>query len=508
MTLDSESNRGEMPANAGDFRDRTIVGLTWSVALQIVSQLLKFVVTVVLARLLSPQEFGLMGMVVVLTGFAEVVNEMGLGYALVQRKQLEEAHLSTVFWVNLAAGAVWTAAFVALSRPIAAFYGEPALERLSIALSCMFLLGSLSIVQRNMLLRTMNIRAIFVAETTAVFVSGASAILAALAGAGVWSLVVQSLAITGTLCVMFWLQSPWRPRAIFEIRALRELFGYSTNLLGTNLLAYSSKNLDNLLIGKLVGAVAIGVYMRAYNLMLLPLRQVTKSLTRVMFPTLSAIQDDIEKVKRVYLQATRAIALVTFPMMVGLMVAAEPFVLAIYGEKWREVVPIIRVLCLTGMQQSVGITVAWIFNSQGRTDTRLRLGIYDFIVTTAAFVVGLRLGGVMGLAIAYVTVSYTLLLYPWWAIAGRLIHMRFFEMVLNLTPILFCAGAMGAAVWLAELHVPAGWPAAARLLVLVATGVAVYGAAVHFLQLRAYTEIRALVADRAARRSQAVPAGD
>ncbi|MDD5304531.1 MAG: lipopolysaccharide biosynthesis protein, partial [Elusimicrobia bacterium] len=351
-----------------DLRGQTLTGLKWNGAGHVARQTLQFAISVVVARALSPEEFGLMGMIVVFSGLAGLFVGLGLGTALVQRQNLEERHLSTIFWVNVACGAALTAGFAWASPAIARFYGEPILRALTLAVGFNFLIGSLSIVQRNMLVRTMDFRALFIIETTAVSCAGIAAVGGALAGWGVWSLVAQSLVLTTVSAIMLWRMSPWRPAWRIDGAALRELWGFSANLMAYNMLNFSDRNLDNLLIGKFIGPTALGVYARAYSLMLLPIDQVCDVLTRVMFPVLSLLQKDIASVKRVYLRATRAIALISFPLMLGLLVVAEPLIETVYGEKWLGAVPLIRILCLTGLSQSLGTTVGWIFNSQGRTD--------------------------------------------------------------------------------------------------------------------------------------------
>lgn len=487
-----------------DLREKTLTGLKWSGAGHVARQALQFAISVVVARMLSPHEFGLMGMVGVFAGLAGIFAGLGLGTALVQREKLEDRHLSTIFWTNLACGATLTAAFAAASPAIARFYGEPILRGLALAGAFNFLIGSLSIVQRNMLIRTMDFRGLFVIETTAVGCAGAVAVGGALAGWGPWCLVAQSLVLTTVSAAMLWRRSDWRPAWSFDAAALRELWGFSSNLLGYTVLNFSDRNLDNLLIGKFIGSSPLGIYARAYGLMLLPLDQVSSVLTRVMFPVMSVLQRDHESVRRIYLRATRTIALVSFPMMLGLLVTAEPLILTVYGEKWRGAILLVQIFCLTGLEQSLGTTVGWIYNSQGRTDIQFKWGIFCFIVRSLAFVAGLR-WGILGVTVAYVVADY-LLFYPSWAIPGRLIGLSVGEIVGNVSKTFLCAALMAAAVWLLGLLLPPLWPSWATLAAQVPAGVLVYLALIHLLQVESYLEVRALAAARLQSRS-AAPVG-
>ncbi len=479
-----------------DLRGQTLSGLRWAGGGHVLSQITTFSISVFLARLLGPAEFGLMGMIAVFTGFAAMFSELGLGAALIQRKDLQDRHLSTIFWVNLATGTALTTLFVLGSPLVAAFYREPQLRALTAVTAFNFILGSLAGVQRNMLVRAMDFRKLFLIETSGLLCASVSALAAALMGAGVWTLVVQSMVATTTVVVLLWATSSWRPAPRADMSALRELLGYSTNLLGSNLINYSNRNLDNLLVGRFIGAAPLGVYVRAYDLMMLPIYQVVNIVTKVMFPAMSAIQDDVPRVKRVYMRATRCIALLTFPMIVGLLVTAEPFILFVYGEKWAAVVPLVQLFCLIGLTGSVTTTTGWIYNSQGRTDLQFRWSVFDFVLTTAAFFIGLP-WGVTGIATAYV-VRGAILLYPCWRLSGGLIDLRFGEMASNLSGVFFCTATMGAAVHVLGLSLPAGWPHGARLGVMVSTGVVVYAALIHLLRLEAYREAREMIAERSA----------
>lgn len=487
-----------------DLRDKTLAGLKWSGATHVAAQTLQFAISVVVARALSPHEFGLMGMIAVFSGLAGVFTGVGLGTALVQKLELEERHLSTIFWVNVACGAALTAGFAAAAPAIARFYGEPILRALTVAIGFNFFFGSLSIVQRNVLVRNMDFRSLFIIETAAAACSGAVAVAGALTGWGAWSLVAQSLVLTSVSAAMLWRLSAWRPAWIFDGAAFRELWGFSSHLLGSHVLNFSDRNLDNLLIGRFIGPNALGIYARAYGLMLLPIDQVSSVLTRVMFPVLSILQRDRDSVKRVYLRATRAIALVSFPMMLGLLVVAEPLVLTVYGEKWRGAVLLIQIFCLTGLEQSLGTTVGWIFNSQGRTDLQLRWGVCTFLVRSFSFVIGLR-WGILGVTVAYVAADYVLF-YPSWAIPGRLIGLSVGEIVGNVAKTFLCAATMAGAVWLLGRFLPAQWPSWAFLAAQVPFGVIFYLGLIHSLQLESYLELRALAAEQLQWRPYA-PAG-
>ena len=478
-----------------NLRARTLSGLGWSGAAQVTLQVFQFLVGVILARLLSPQEFGLIGMIIVFTGFANLFGDLGLSAALIQKLDIEQRHLSSVFWVNIAAGIILTGIVVAAAPLIATFYNEPALRVLTMVIALNFFIGSFNVVQNALLRKNMDFQRLARIEIAASFLAGVLAISVALLGLGVWSLVAQSLMFTAVSVAMMWQISTWRPTFSLDTRALKQLLGFGSNLLGFNILNYWMRNIDNVLIGKIIGSSALGIYARAYSLMLLPVSQISSVVSRVMFPALSTIQDDIERVKQIYLRSTRTIAFVTFPMMIGLLVVAKPFILSVYGDKWREVIPILQIFCLTGMGQSVGTTVGWIYTSQGRTDIMLKWGIFSGIVNMISLVIGLR-WGVIGVATAYVLSGYILLWYPAWTIPGRLINLRFSEMIKNLSGPFYCAVAMGVLVWTSGLFLPVNWPQWVYLAIQVPIGVMLYIAMMHIFKVRVFIETYELIGER------------
>jgi O-antigen/teichoic acid export membrane protein len=477
-----------------NLKQQTVTGVIWSAGARAGSQVLHFAVTVILARLLIPEDFGLVAMIAVFTGFVSLFVDFGLAAALIQRRTLTEAHRSSAFWMNVTAGVVLAALTAALAPALAAFYGEPRLAALTVVLSINFVIGSVAIVQSALLQRAMDFRRLAVVEISSILIGGAAAVGAATAGYGVWSLIVLLLAGTSIRAALLWTLSDWRPHLILDRDAARELWRFSGNLAGYWAVNYWSRNADNFLIGKFVGASGLGIYSRAYSLMLMPLQQISQVTARVMLPALSRIQEDRPRVKRAYLRAVGIIALLSCPVMAGLFVVAEPFVLTLYGPRWRDVVPVLQILCIAGLMQPVGTTVGWIYTSQGRTDWLFRWGLIQSALTVLAFGIGI-MWGVHGVALAYAIRTYVLL-YPSFAIPGRLIDMRVREVFMAVRGPLSSALAMAGLVWAVGAVLPADWPPGAVLLVQFGTGVFAYAALVHLFVLKPYLELKDLVRER------------
>ena len=481
------------------FRHKTLNAIVWSSSSQAGQQALSFIIGVILARLLSPREFGLIAMVTVLTGFARVFAHLGLGAALVYKQDVRREHLSSVFWVNLISGFLLMVIFMMGSSLIAGFYGEPLLLPLSIFISTHFLFDSVSIVQKTVITKSLDFRTLFIVQTGSVGVGGLVAIAMAYSGFGVWSLAVQSILTSILRTLLFWRFSDWRPDLTFKWSAIRDVLGFGTSVLGQEALHYWTRSIDNLLIGRFLGTSALGLYARAYSVLMFPLVNVRSVITRVMFPSLSIIQEDRRRVRHVYLRISRVIALVIFPIMLGLFVVVEPFVLTVFGPKWEDMVPILQVFCLLSLIQSINFP-AVLYRSQGRPDLQFKVGLFLNANAILGIVVGLR-WGVVGVATGYAIASL-INSYPAFFFAGRLVGLRYLEQVRNLSGIFACAVAMALLTWALGLMLPVAWPHWAHLAVQVPVGVVVYGGLVHLSRLQAYQDVRQLLAEQWERRKQ------
>ena len=490
--LETTANASPAAATTSNLRQRTIAGLGWSGATHVLGQAVQFGFSIALARLLTPAEFGLVGMIVVFTGFASSLADFGLGASLIQKPSVSQAHLTSVFWLNVAAGAFLTLLFCAAAPLIAGFYQEPRLTLLTIAMASTFLLGSLSVVQSAMLSKSIDFRARFRIESVATIVSGSVAIALAWAGTGVWSLAGQAIALAATRTGLLWRSSTWRPTWSFDRAAMAEPLRFARHMAAFSTIIYWENNIEKMVIGRLIGSVPLGVYNVAERLMRTPSTTITSTAGAVMFPTLSLMQADIESVRRVYLRSNRLIAAVTFPAMAGLIAVAEPFILVLLGEKWRGAIPLLQLLCLAGVAQSLYNTSGWIYLSYGRSDLQLRSGIYAFLARIVGMLIGLR-WGVTGIVCGYVVGVYTCMLYPTWSAAGRLIGVRMIDLLKNVSAPFLCAVAMGAVVAVANYWVRGDHVQAVRLMLGVSIGIAVYAILIRLCWIQGWQEIRGLI---------------
>lgn len=473
------------------YRERALSAVKWSVSGDIAEQAIRLTFGVALARLLSPRDFGLIAMLTALTQIAGSISDLGLGEALVQRRELIEAHRSSVFWVMLLGGCALTVALILCAPAIATFYGVKELAPLAVVLSVLFVLDAIGAVPRAILARRLDFRITAWLQCAAAILAGACAVTLAWRGFGVMSLAANLLMTAALESLLLFGVSAWRPRFEFRVAALRELFGFGAYRLVARMLNYSASPIDQLLIGKFLGSGALGLYVRAYNLMRLPVLNVSRAIVRVMFPSLALIQHDAARVREVYLRTTAAVALATFPMCLGLFAAAEPLVIGVLGPHWRETVPILRILSLAGLVQSITTLAGTLYLSHGRADLQLRLVGLERLSTIAAIVVG-RHWGILGIATAYVlsTVLNALLtLY----FAARLIRLPMRAIFAHVSPVFLAGTVMTAIVLGVAASVASGLDMLELLALEVAIGVLTYWVVLRLFRVRAYLDVMRLL---------------
>jgi PST family polysaccharide transporter len=487
---------------------QTIRGIAWVSAAKIVAQIIGTGVSIALARILAPSDFGLVAMIYAFTGFVAIFGELGLGAALVQRDDLTEEQLSSVFWINILAGAALGGIVAAGAPFLARFYDEPRLLRLTLVMAINFVIAPLNMVHNALLARSMRFSAVVAVETAAMITSAILVVVLALLGFGVWSLVAQGLCSTVVATCGIWTVSKWRPTRVLKWSAVRDLIRFSANLLGFSVINYWARKSDDLLVGKVMGAAKLGIYDRAYSTMMLPLNEVAGVLGKVMFPALSKMQSDKERVKAYYLRALSMIALLTFPMMLVLSVLADPIILVLYGPKWAPVSSVLKILCVVGMFQSIGTTVGWLYQSQGRTDVMFRWGAVASLLIIASLATGVYIGTLEALAACYAVMTVGVLSYPQFAIPGKLIGMKVREVVGAVSGVLVCAAATAAVVWVIDRHAIPTLRPGARIAMLIPGAAVFYIALLRAFRVDAYMALRGFILEWRQKRAAARGAPD
>jgi O-antigen/teichoic acid export membrane protein len=366
--------------------------------------------TVVLARLLTPKDFGLVAMVMAVINFAIMFKDMGLSMATVQKDKINHVQISMLFWINTAIGAILALLTILLAPAIASFYAEPRLKAVAVAMAAVFVFGGLTIQHQALLRRNMRFVILAVIEVAGLLVGVTAAIVAAWRGAGYWSLVFMHVAMAATIAVGVWVASGWRPGWPRRASGARSMLTFGRDIISFRMVNYFARNTDNILLGRFYGSGVLGLYSKAYGLLMLPISQITGPLTAVAMPALSRIQDDPKRYTSYYTKLILLLSFISMPLIVFLAVCSKSVIHLILGEQWLGAGRIFQILAITAFIQPVSNTAGVVMLSLGQSGRLLKFGIVNSVLVVASFVVGIRWGAV-GVASAYAVANY-LILFP------------------------------------------------------------------------------------------------
>lgn len=465
-------------------KHRAINATIWSAMERIGSEAVRFSVTVILARLLMPEEFGIIAMLYVFLAIANTFLDSGFGSALIQKQEPESIDFSSVFYFNVAIGILVYALFFLSAPYIALFYKEPQLIRLTRFLSLTLIVNAIGMVQGTILERGLNFKKLAKVSFLALFISGITAVWLASIGAGVWSIAVQIMISSSIRTGLLWFYSSWRPKWEFSASALKPLYRYGGKLLAASLLETVFQNIYSLLIGRYFRARELGFYSQARNIQEAVVHNLANAVGKVTFPALSEIQDDDFRLKAAFKKIMQVLAFLNFPLMLGLIVVAQPLVQVVFSDKWLPAVPYIQLVSISGAIYAIQFTNLTILRVKGRSDLILKVEIVKKAMILGVLLLSLR-WGVTGVLVGMVITSYiSYFMNSYYS--SRLIEYSRKEQVYDLVPCAVLSVAMAVATYLMGDLVAFLTPSAlARLLVQVPFAVMVYYAGALIFRLEA-----------------------
>lgn len=360
--------------------NRTAKGIFWSAIERFSMQGILFVQSIILARLLSPSDYGLVTMLTIFLAIAQSFIDSGFSNALIQKQGRTEIDYSTVFYFNIVVGIVLYLLLFASSRYIADFYSEPLLSSIVKVSGLSIIINSFGVVQYAKLSISLNFKRQAISSLTAVTISGIIGISLAYCGYGVWSLVVQSLLNNFLNIFLLWLLAKWRPLFCFSMESFRSLFSYGSKLLFSGLLHTIYINLYSLAIGKKMNSYDLGIYKQAHTFSTFPSTNITNIIHKAMFPVLCSIQDDEKKLETSFLIYIRTTCYIIFPLMTGLAALSDPFIKIVLTEKWIDVVPILQILCAAFMWDPLMRINNYLLYVKGRTDYTLKAEVIKKVI--------------------------------------------------------------------------------------------------------------------------------
>ena len=441
---------------------KTVKGVIWGTGAQIFIYSFQFTVTALLARVLAPEDFGSVGIIAVLLEFNVIIGGLGLTTALVQRRDLNRDHLHTAFWSQLGMNLILYIAAVLLSSRIASYYGNPILRNLMIVLAFNVIFEGLTFIPRSLLYRSMNFKELSLMRGASEVISGMSALGLAFGGAGIWSLVGRGMIGRASHVIMLWRKVTLRPRLRFSLKAFRELSPFGMKVMGSDLLEFISSNVDYLIVGKMLGVHALGIYTLAYKLISFPLERIA-SVIGLTLPAFSAIQDQRGRLCSWYLKTMQVTALVITPLIAGLFVLAPELVRVVWGAKWLEAITPIRLLSIAGLALVMEKTPRTVLVAIGKPGLILCFDTVKSLILGFSLIFAARYG-ILGVSTA-VAITVTAMGFTLQAIAANRLKIGHILILKILFPVVISLLAMTGGVMAYKLTIARLWDNDPMLLI-------------------------------------------
>jgi len=391
-----------------DLKGKSVRGGVRTVGAQLFSFTVNIVTTIFLARLLLPADYGLVAMVTAFTGFILMFKDMGMAQAIIQKDGLSQRLVSMVFWFNLYVSTLLGGLIIAMGPLLVWFYDEPLLLGITFFYSFAALFGGLSTQHSALLSRQMRFKELSEITMLASFFSLVPALWLAYAGFGYWALVAINVLNAGITAGLLWYKCDWRPSLTKIDSSIKSFVGFGAGISGFNMVNYFSRNLDNILIGRFIGSDALGLYQKAYQILMLPITQIRDPLNSVGIPALSSLQNQPEKYRNYYREYLFLLSFFSMPIVVFLFFTSEHIILFLLGENWMAAAPIFQLLAITAFIQPVASTRGMVMISCGKSTRYFYWGLWNALFVVAAFTFGIQ-WGVTGLVIAYTAVNYLIL---------------------------------------------------------------------------------------------------
>lgn len=406
--LDHQNLFASNHLNSG-LAQKSVRGGMTTMGAQGIQFILQVTSTVLLARLLTPSDYGMVGMVTVVVNFAAMFKDAGLSMATVQQEKITHEQISTLFWLNVLISAFLGLCVIASSPMVAWFYGKAELTTVTAALSISFIFSGLTIQHKALQRRHMRFVTLAAIQIISQVITLAMTIILALFGWRYWALVGGALtnALTGSLLTVFF--CPWIPGRMQRGTGVRKMLKFGGHLTGFNFINYFSRNADNILIGRFIGADALGLYSKAYELFMLPISQIRNPLEQVAMPVLSTLRKKPLRYALYYQRILDILASLAMPLTTYCAVEADFLIRLLLGSQWIDVVPVFRILTIAGLVQSIASTRGLVLISCGFSKRFFYWGLFNAIVCVTSFVVGLPYG-IQGVAMSYTIANYAILI--------------------------------------------------------------------------------------------------
>jgi len=429
-----------------DFRRNVSLGVRWLGIGHFFNYFIQFILYAILARLLSPKDFGALGVAFSFYNIAFIFGELGFSSALVQRKELRDIHKTITFWISFSFGLVFLLVGISLSSFLASFFKNPLIKPLVLLLSFNFFINSLGVVHLSLLKRDLFFKKVSLVEIFSGIVSLVTTLILVFRGWGIISLGWGYLLASFLRVVLLWVNYRFLPTLEINWEAFLELFYFGRNIFGFRVISYLSGNIDIFLIAKLLGQKTLGYYSLALSLVNIPRQKISFIISQVMFPALSKIQDNLSEIRNAYYKLIRYASAINFPLMIGLIFIAPYFVKVIYSSKWEAMVIPLQILCIYGLIFSLSTFIGSFLNALGYPNYSFRIGIFSFLSLILAIGVGCRFG-LIGISVGLVVYSLFVNILAN-TVLFRIIRGRFASYLKEISPAFFGSVVMSLGLFL------------------------------------------------------------
>lgn len=478
-------------------KQKTISGLTWSFIDSFANQGISFIVGIILARLLTPKEFGLIGMLAIFIAVSQSFINSGFSQALIRKQDCTQKDYSTVFYFNIVVGVFFYLLLFTSASAIGNFFNEPILKPLIRVLGLSLIINSLTLIQTTILTKRINFKLQAKISVIAASLSGIVGIYMAYTGWGVWSIVARIILGFFLSSVLLWYWNKWQPSLVFSIASFKKLFAFGSNLLISGLIDTIYRNIYYVIIGKYFAAVELGYYTRAEQFQSLPSANLQSIIGRVSYPVLSTIQNDIPRLKETYKKIIRSTMIVTFVLMLGMVAVAKPMVIALIGEKWEPSVIYLQMLCFVGMLYPLHAINLNMLNVQGRSDLFLRLEIIKKILAVPVIIIAIFFG-IKAMILGMILLSFfAYYLNSYWS--GRLINYSWIEQIKDILPSFMIAAVMSSIVFIESIFFKLS--PLPMLLIQLLTGAILTFSICEIIRFKDYLYIKEIVNDKLFKRT-------
>lgn len=455
------------------------------------AQGVQFLVSIILGRLLSPEEYGVVGAILIFIMIANVMVQNGFSTALIQKRKVDETDFSSVFFFNMAVSAVIYVLLFLAAPGIAGFYRNQEMTALIRVLAVVLFPGGVISIQNAYVSRNMEFKGLFIASFVASMLSGAFSIFLAYRGFGVWALVWQQITYYFFYMIILLISVSWKPRLLFSLSRVRTMFAFGWKLLCASLLDTVYNNIYGLVIGKIYNESMLGYYNRGEQFPKLIVSNLGAAIQSVMLPVLSASQDEPEKVKAMLRKAITFSSYLVLPMMGGLIAVARPMVLLLLGEKWLPCVPFLQIMCIAYSFWPIHIANLQALNAMGRSDIFLKLEIVKKLVGIVVVIIGIRYNALILVALKALADFLCTFINAW--PNKRLLNYSIFEQWKDVMPSVAVSAVMAAAVLAAGRYMAVSW---IGLFLQILIGMAVYVLISWVLGLETFRYIAKLARER------------